>query len=801
MVKIKFFFVYLCVIVIASINLSLAYANNAVPTIGASGIGLTQPFNYTKVKAHDLSSLVLNNAGGLNVVDIRSKEVFDTMHLQSAEHLTAEELSNLLVNMSFDIAKPVLIIGEDASLNDFFAKMASFYGYEAYIFEDDLSSLNSNVKLVSSAEENKEISQIDTQAVVDAARQGINESIAALTDLASNLGNLISTDVVDINLISETISRTVSSITNQINMLRGNPFTAMFFTTDTSVTDVLLDIFMDDRRVRNGAHDEGVVDALNYMGGDISRRDARRMGRNKGFQRRQVIDTANDIKVQGFNEGVTDTLRLMGIDLSRRDINRINKSERNQIDAVRDAADTIESKGYDKGYQAGYEDGYNAGVRKALLNSGLSGFRLAKLDRKYNKTRMKNFNPRDNMLQRRIDKVEERVGTKKLRRFTRKERRSEFRDYGFIKKGRTVIDMANNIPIVSEGVKGLVPFGASFIGPAFSVLASWTGVGAALGNIISPVVGIGSGVLMFGVNTALGMLGDSDYRTQIQKDMRVQRYDRRDLRRTNRQDRVVGMVPFPKILPFDNIVRAGFNTANKKPIRNTIRQTRLALAGSDARRAKMNVRFERRDYLDDKLIRPIDSVRSILGTFPIPMIAGLPFTILNLGIGFILPVIGGPIGAGINYVWNIFYNDILADDYASRVRDEFSGGILGRKAFRDAVKDDRKTRREENRLEEEFGVDEVNAGSSRQLGPNRNTIGNAIEIGMSLIQNGRGALQDTRVPRRENRQKRQGNIQNIIRQIIQNLQALSSRGNTNRATSANNVLTDNTIVDEDKTAQ
>jgi hypothetical protein len=544
------------------------------------------------------------------------------------------------------------------------------------------------------------------------------------------------------------------------------------------------------------------------MGGDISKRDARRMGRNKGFQRGQVIDTANDIKLQGFNEGVTDTLRLMGVDLSRRDINRINKSERNQIDAVRDAADTIESKGYDKGFKAGYDDGYKAGVRQALLDSGLSGFRIAKLERRRNSVLFKNISPRDNILQRRIDKVSERVLSRKLRRFTRRQRRAEFRDYGIIKKGRTVIDLANNIPIVSEGVKGLVPLGASLIGPAFSIaagaLGSTTGVGALLGfagNIISPVVGVGSGVLMFGVNTALGMLSDSDYRTQIQNDMRVQMHDRRDLRRTNRQDRVVGMVPFPKILPFDNIVRAGFNTANKKPIRNTIRQTRLALAGSDARRAKMNVRFERRDYLDDTLIRPIDSVRSILGTFPIPMIAGLPFTILNIGIGFILPVIGGPIGAGINYVWNIFYNDILADDYASRVRDEFSGGILGRKAFRDAVKDDRKTRREENRLEEEFGVDEVNAGSPRQLGPSRNTIGNAIEIGMSLIQNGRGALQDTRVPRRENRQKRQGNIQNIIRQIIQNLQSLSSRGNTNRATSANNVLTDNTIVDEDKTAQ
>jgi rhodanese-related sulfurtransferase len=320
MKELKSVFIYAIILFLVSINLSLAYANNAVPTIGASGIGLTQPFHYAKINAEDLNNLLLNNANNLNIIDIRSKEVFENLHLEASKHLNTEELSNLLVNTSLDIGKPVLIIGEDTTQDDFFAKMASFYGYEAIVFEDDVSSLNGNVKLVSGADVKKDVNQVDTQAFINAAKVAIDGSTKALIELSQNLDSMINNNLVN----TEVVQNVINSIINQINKLRENPITGMFFPTDQSVGDVLSDIFRDDRKIRNRAHAEGVSDALNLIGGNISRRDTRRMSRNQRFEKRQIVGTANDLKGQGYNEAVIDVLNEEGQSPSR-----LNQSLRN----------------------------------------------------------------------------------------------------------------------------------------------------------------------------------------------------------------------------------------------------------------------------------------------------------------------------------------------------------------------------------------------------------------------------------------------------------------------------------------
>lgn len=885
----KMFFIYLSVIFIVSFSLSLAYANSELTSASTTGIGLTQPFYYTNVDGDDLSSLLLNNSNGLNILDIRNKEVFEKAHLEAAEHFKPHELSNLLVNMSFNIAKPILIIGEDPVLNDFFAKMASFYGYEAYVFDDDLNALDSNVKLISSAEEYKDINQVDSQTVVEAARVAIDESTKALIELSQNLDNMINNNLVN----TEALQNIINSIINQINRLRENPITGMFFPTDQSVGDVLLDTFLDDRRIRNRAHAEGVSDALNLVGGNISRLDQRRMSRNNRFERRQIIGTANDLKAEGyneavvdvlniagqrpsrlnqrlmdrsslyqliqvnrlfnnlnestynnavaetlklqgvdlnrrqvrrmdrnqiyqrrqvigaandlkgagFNEGVTDTLRLMGIDLSRRDVRRMNRSERGQINAVSDAANSIKSQGYTSGYQAGYDAGYKAGVRQALLNSGLSSFRLARLERKQNRVLFKNINPRDNLLQRRIDKVSERVLTREVRRFNRHERRAEFRDYGIIKKGRTVIDLAANIPVVSSAALNLPPFLASSFA---SVLGALPAAGGFL-SLVAPVVRIGTGTLMFGVKAGIRILSDSDYRTQIQKDMRLLRNDRRELRRTNREDRIVGLVPFPRINPLDNVIMAGLNMAKSEPVKTTIRNMRLNMARNEARRTRLEQRFNKRDELGN-LITGVDNVRDLIdkssiivgpaGNLGINVVSGLA----GLTLGTVFPVVGGPgasiAGGAASYLWNVAL-DTIGDDYATRVRRDY------RRETRRENRQELSNARRIDRAERQFGTTRERPGivpylqfgpernlpsilsilqagpenvrpelSSRlQLGPSGTPVRNAIEIIRTAISPSSEERRQNRAERRANRPARQDAREEMVLNFINRLRA------------------------------
>ena len=888
MKKIKFIVIYLMLSFFVSINMSLAYANSSISE--KAGFGNFEPFYYTKLSVVELKNILINNTNGINIVDIRSKDEFQKAHLENSKLLKSEDLPKLFVNMSFDVAKPILIIGEDPVVNDFFAKMASFYGYEAYIFDEQLNNLNnSGLQLVSGSENIKTVNQVDAQTFINAARVGIDEITRSLADLSQNLDSYINNNIVNM----EVVGNVIDSIINQINNLRENPVTGMFFPTDQSVGDVLSDIIRDDRGIRNDAYTEGVADALNLVGGDISRRDQRRMGRNSRFERRQIVGTANDLKGQGyneavidvlgvagqkpsrlnqrlmnrssfyqlfqivtslnnaneasynsavaetlklqgvdlsrrdirrmdrnpiyqrrqvvgaandlkgegFNEGVSDTLRLMGIDLSRRDVRRMDRRNRNQIDIINDAANTIESKGYDHGYQAGYEDGYNKGLMTGLLNTGVSGFRLNRLERKQSRVRAENLNIRDDFIQRRIDKVSERAGARKLRRYTRQERRDEFRDYGIIKKGRTVIDLAANVPVVSSAALNLPPFLASSVA---SLLGGIPGAGGLL-SLAGPVVRIGTGAVMFGVKTGIGILGDSEYRTQIQKDMRLARANRIDLRRENRENRVVGAVPFPRINPTDNLLERAFSETAKE----RRRERRLERARNEVQRTRLEQRFNKRDELSN-LITGVDNVRDLIDkssivvgpavNLGINVVSG----IAGLALGTVFPVIGGPgasiVGGAASYLWNVAL-DTVGDDYATRARRDYRSDTRreNRQALRQARRDDRN----QSQVERQFGVENIRPGvlpslqfgpdtslpsiqsilqagpenvrpnrrASRQLGPSRNTIGNAIEIIRTALSPTSEERRQNREERRVNRPERQNTRQERILNLINSLRS------------------------------
>jgi rhodanese-related sulfurtransferase len=920
MLKIKFIFIYFVMLLVVSFNLAFAYANNAVPTAASIGLGANEPFYYTKINANDLSNLLQENYKGVNIVDIRSKAKFEEKHLQGTEHIDTDNLPSLLAQNYFDIAKPIVIIGEDSSTNDLFAKLASYYGYETYIFEGDVSTLGNTQKLVSSLEEEKEISQINPQTFVNAARRSIDEITRSLATLSQNL-DTYANNVVNMQMIANVID----SITKQIDRLRQNPVTGMLFPTDQSVGDVLLDMFRDDRKIRNRSHAEGVSDALNLMGGNVSRRDQRRMSRNKRFEKRQIVDTANDLKSQGyneavievlnaagirtsrleerqlerkrpipqylqvqrafnnaneatynnavaetlklqgvdlnrrqvkrmgrnpiyqrrqvvgaandlkgegFNEGITDTLNLMGIDLSRRDVRRMNRSERGQINAINSAASSIKSQGYASGYQAGYSAGYNKGIMVGLLNTGVSGFRLNRLERKQSRVKAQNLNLRDDFIQRRIDKITERAGTRKLRRYNRQERRDEFRSYNIIKKGRTAIDLAANIPVLSSAALNLPSLATSSLASLASLIP--------FGSILSPIVRIGTGVVMTGVKTGIRLASDSGYRTQIQGDMRLARADRVDLRKENRKSRIIGAVPFPRINPLDNVLARAFSETGKE----RRRQNRLDRTRNEVRRTKLEQRFAKRDQLGD-LITSVDNVRDIIdkasivagpvGGIAISVIGGLTGTgvgiasnvlttiggIASLGyigipfavagaVGSVLPI---PISLATNvasYLYSVAL-DTVGSDYATRARRDYRKD--NRRPNRQAVRQARQESRNQRQAERQFGVTKERPGivpslqfgpernlpsiqnilqagpknvrptvrASRQLGPSRNTVGNLIEIGRTAISPSREERRQRRQERQANRPERQQareermlNMINSVRSFF-NLEPLTSK--------------------------
>ena len=815
-------FMHFVLLILLSISISVSYANTAVTS--ATGFdSLSGAISYKTISSSSLNSKLLSGSGQLTIVDIRDKALFENGHVTGAKSVDANLLSDLITTGGLDIAKPLVIVGNDATFTDFFGKLASFYGYEVYVLEGGFEKwVNSGYDVALGLEEySKSVNQLDAQPLIDTVRRAIDVSTTALANLSQNLGNVAGNDPGAMNLITDVLG----NITSQINRLRENPVVAMFLPTDDSLGDVLLDIFRDDRGIRNDAHAEGVTDAMNLVGMGPSRHEARRMGRSDRFARRQVIGAANDLKAEGFSEGVADALRLQGIDISRRQARRMGRSDRyarrqvigaaddlksegfnegvadtlallgvkpsrrqarrmgrssrNQIDAINDAKNQIVSQGYDKGYQAGYNDGYNQGLTTGLTRSGLSGFRVNRLERKQHRVLFKNINPRDNILERRINKIEERVGSRKFRRFNRQERHDEFRDYGIIQKGRTIMDLAVNTPLVSDAVWGLPALVLSSLASLVSFIPY---VGGVL-SLITPVVRIGVGTGVTVLKGGLNLLGDDSYRTEMQRDFRVTRNLRNDLRRTNRQDRVVGAVPFPRINPVDNIIERVYTATDNHPVRQLIRNTRLNLARSEARRTRLEQKFEERDALDDVTIFG-DRIRDFTdnwyvnlpvhtgGNLLISGVSGLA----GLALGTVLPAIGGPMasiaGSVVSYLWDIAYGTV-ADDYAARANP------VTRRENRQNRNQVRQLRRAERQFGAEnvqpnlrdrlgFGSENVRGGilPSLQFGASGTPISNAIEIIRTITapmreerqQNRRERRENNRTERRQNRTERQGRL-------------------------------------------
>ncbi|MDY6821171.1 MAG: rhodanese-like domain-containing protein [Deferribacterota bacterium] len=822
-------FIIFVFLILLSVNLSITYANTAVNS--ANGVGsVSNTFYYNKITVSSLNNKILNSSGQLAIVDIRDRALFENGHIASAKNIDAYLLADLITTTSLDIAKPLVIVGEDAALTDFFAKLASFYGYEVYVLDGGYKKwVNSGYEIVVGSNEKKSVSELDIQNFIDIARQVIDVTTTALVNITQNLDTLVATSPENMSLLGDVLN----NITTQINRLRENPVIAEFLPTDSSLGDVLLDIFVDDRGIRNDAHTEGVVDALNVVGmgpsrrderrmdrndrfarrqvigaandlvetgyndalvealelqgADLSRRDERRMDRNERFARRQVIGTANDLKAEGFNEGVTDTLALLGIDVSRRDERRMNRSERNQRNSILDAKNEIALEGYDKGYENGYNDGYNKGLMIGLTSSGISGFRINRLERKQNRVLFENFSLRDNRLERRIDKIEERVGARKLRRFNRQERHDEFRDYGIIKKGRTLADFLTNGAIVSDALWGLPGLTWGLTSSLLSFIP--------YAGLVTPVIGLGVRVLTGVARTGVGFLGDDSYRTQLQRDYRVTRNLRNDLRRTNRQDRIVGFIPFERINPVDNLVQAHFDRVNNR-IENE-RGTRLdQVLGQVFRQDALEQRFEQ-DALDDVTIygdRIRDFVDNWYVSMPLNMGVGLGTNLAIGGIGttisllisltgygaFLEPFINiGSSWAGsfASYLWDVAYGTV-ANDYASRVSE----------LPRSERRDNRQERRQARQAERQFGVENVQPNilqrlqfgpegvngellSSLQFGPSGEPIGNTIEIIRTIISPSREERQQNRAERQERMAEFLNNMDDNIFTIINRIRA------------------------------
>jgi hypothetical protein len=269
----------------------------------------------------------------------------------------------------------------------------------------------------------------------------------------------------------------------------------------------------------------------------------------------------------------------------------------------------------------------------------------------------------------------------------------------------------------------------------------------------------------------------------MQRDFRVARNLRNDLRRTNRQDRIVGLVPFPRINPVDNIIQGYYNTTNSDPIKSGIRNIRLRMARSEASRTRLEQKFEQRDALDDVTIFG-DRIRDFTGNWyvsmPVNALVGLGINgvsgLAGLALGTVLPAIGGPMasiaGSVVNYAWGVA-TGTFNDDYASRA------DPVTRRENRQNRGLIRQMRQAERQFGAEnvqpnlrdrlgFGSENVRGGilPSLQFGASGTPISNAIEIIRTITapmreerqQNRRERRENNRTERRQNRTERQGRL-------------------------------------------